>query len=71
VVLSRGAPRNDAVEIEVGNPCPTSTQAEAHGNLHAQDSIALRLKHHFGSRAQMTTSSRNGYYAVRLWLPLD
>ena len=55
--------------LRVANPCPVDYQG-AHGNQHAQSSIARRLAHRFEGRARMTTSRSEGYYAVELELPL-
>lgn len=56
--------------IEVRNPMPPAGAA-VHGNQHAQDSIAQRLAHRYGSRAHLAAGARDGYYAATLSVPLD
>lgn len=62
--------RGRRLEIQIGNPTPRRVAAEP-GNAHARDSIALRLRHHFGPGARMTTRQVEGYYHCDLSLPLS
>lgn len=55
--------------IEVGNPRP-SDLASRPGNGHALESIRQRLRHQFGAAARMSAEPLEGYYRVRLELPL-
>lgn len=57
------------LHIEVGNPCPVGVPALS-GNGHALTSIRQRLEHRFGRSIGMTASAEQGYYRVRLDLPL-
>lgn len=59
-----------SVLVRLRNPL-APRQPAVHGNQHAQESIALRLAHHFEHRARMVTESREGYYSVTLQLPMD
>jgi len=55
--------------IDVGNPRPAQEAARP-GNGHALESIHQRLRHQFGNTARMVASADEGYYRVRLELPL-
>lgn len=55
--------------ITVGNPRPVDV-ASRPGNGHALDSIRQRLRHQFGEAARMSAEATQGYYRVRLELPL-
>ena len=56
--------------FEVRNPMPPAGVA-VHGNQHAQENIAQRLAHRFGSRARFAAGAHDGYYAATLSVPLD
>lgn len=56
--------------IEVGNPRPPEV-ASRPGNGHALESIRQRLRHQFGESARMSAEATQGYYRVRLELPLS
>jgi len=57
------------LRIEVGNPFPSGV-APLSGNGHALASIRQRLEHCFGAGLGMTVVAEQGYYRVRLDLPL-
>lgn len=57
------------LRIEVGNPRPRDVAARG-GNGHALESIRRRLAHQFGREARMSVEAPEGYYRVRLELPL-
>lgn len=59
------------LRVDIRNPYPAELSPREDGNRHAQNSIAQRLKHRFGTLAHMTTDAREGYYGVTLWLPLE
>ena len=61
--------RGKQLHLRIGNPALAPSAGDA-GNGHAQDSIALRLKHFFGPTAQLTHAWRDGYYASQMLLPL-
>ena len=63
------AMESGALCIEVGNPRPVGVPGRP-GNGHALESIRQRLNHQFGPLARMTASAEEGYYRVRLELPL-
>lgn len=58
-----------ALRIEVGNPRPVGVDPRP-GNGHALESIRQRLRHQFGDGARMSAEAAEGYYRVRLELPL-
>ena len=58
------------LHIVVGNPRPSGVPARP-GNGHALESIRQRLAHQFGDRSRMSIEATEGYYRVRLELPLD
>ena len=58
------------LRIEVGNPSPVGVPSRP-GNGHALESIRQRLRHQFGAEARMSAEAVEGYYRVRLELPLD
>jgi two-component system sensor histidine kinase AlgZ len=58
-----------ALRIEVGNPKPVGVDPRP-GNGHALESIRQRLRHQFGDGARMSSEAAEGYYRVRLELPL-
>lgn len=57
------------LRVHIGNPALPPTPADI-GNGHAQESIALRLAHFFGSGARLTHVWRDGYYLSEMLLPL-
>lgn len=57
------------LRIDVGNPRPVGVDARP-GNGHALESIRQRLRHQFGDGARMSSEATEGYYRVRLELPL-
>lgn len=59
----------DTLRIEVGNPSPIGVPSRP-GNGHALESIRQRLRHQFGADARMSAEASEGYYRVRLELPL-
>ena len=59
------------LRIEVTNPCLPDELGAAHGNRHAQHSIAQRLAHQHGSGARMVTRRQDGYYSATLIVPTD
>jgi two-component system sensor histidine kinase AlgZ len=59
----------DRLRIDVGNPSPVGVPSRP-GNGHALESIRQRLRHHFGPAARMSVEAAEGYYRVRLELPL-
>ena len=63
------AEREGWLLIDVDNPRPTQEAARP-GNGHALESIRQRLRHQFGNAARMVASADEGYYHVRLELPL-
>ncbi|MGL6291270.1 MAG: sensor histidine kinase [Silanimonas sp.] len=63
------AVEGDALRIEVGNPSPIGVPSRP-GNGHALESIRQRLRHQFGAGARMSAEASEGYYRVRLDLPL-
>ena len=58
-----------ALRIDVGNPRPVGVDPRP-GNGHALESIRQRLRHQFGDGARMSAEAAEGYYRVRLELPL-
>ena len=58
-----------ALRIDVGNPRPVGVDPRP-GNGHALESIRQRLRHQFGEGARMSVEATEGYYRVRLELPL-
>ncbi|GAB3731319.1 sensor histidine kinase [Silanimonas algicola] len=57
------------LRIDVGNPRPLAADARP-GNGHALESIRQRLRHQFGDGARMSAEATEGYYRVRLELPI-
>ncbi|GIX38098.1 MAG: histidine kinase [Silanimonas sp.] len=55
--------------IEIGNPYPEGLSPKP-GNGHALASIRQRLAHRFGRGATLSAEAREGYYRVRIELPL-
>lgn len=62
--------RHNELVIQFRNPMP-EFGSEVHGNRHAQDNIAQRLTHRFGSRARMVATTQGSYYEATLFVPLD
>jgi len=60
----------DVLHIGIGNPCPVA-ELGLPGNGHALESIRQRLAFHFGEKARMSVEASEGYYRVRLTLPLS
>lgn len=58
-------------EIEVVNPAVPDTAGRHQGNRIALDNVRERLRAHFGERAVMETRLADGYYRVRLSVPLS
>ncbi|MFN3964965.1 MAG: sensor histidine kinase [Silanimonas lenta] len=56
--------------IEIGNPYPEGLPSRP-GNGHALASIRQRLAHRFGRGATLLAEAREGYYRVRIELPLS
>ncbi len=59
------------LRLRIDNPRPVDADGDAGGNRHAQASVARRLAHFFGERADMAVDAGRGYYAVELSLPID
>lgn len=57
------------LQVEIGNPRPMG-EPDRSGNGHALASIRQRLEHRFGREIGMTVAAAQGYYRVRLDLPL-
>ena len=58
-------------EIEVVNPALPGTGGRHQGNRIALGNVRERLRAHFGERAVMEASLADGYYRVRLSVPLS
>lgn len=56
--------------FEIHNPSPPLRESDNNNNGHAQDSIAQRLRYHFGAKAQLRTSYRDGRYICEGECPL-
>ncbi len=61
------------LRVTIGNPCPPTADiaASTHGNGHAQQSIAHRLRYRFGAATSMVARHADGYYACELTLPVQ
>lgn len=59
---------HDAVDLYIDNPLPPPGTVTA-GQGHALDNVRQRIGYHFGPRARLDTTSRDGRFMAHLHLP--
>ncbi|HBK56991.1 MAG TPA: histidine kinase [Xanthomonadales bacterium] len=74
-ILIEGGVEGDRLRITIGNPAPPSRRHDRHPGhenheSHGQQNVNLRLQYHYGPKARMTATNREGYYLCDVSIPL-
>lgn len=65
----RGRRVDGVVEFEIDNP--VSDNASVKRNGHAQENVRRRIAYHFGARAALATTVKDGRYVATVHLPIN